>query len=375
VAVYLESVGRKRLDLVGSCDPSHLYERLGMLHASAVNCWNRNREALDVDLDKNAPADQKEGQRRADEIVSSACVPLQALSGQSRGVIQCLNRCQHVGQGTLRPFTYDDVALIEAIGRSFSPQLEIVQAEQRRVESLNRLAHELRVPVVAFRAALERVRNECQTNRYTFQFDHFEEMWTYCDVMNRLLKELDIMRRGSHRIPLIPQPTYLLRKIIAPACRFVRPLLIKAGFDRNAITYSGLDTLPDLNVDPGLMTQVVFNLLDNGIKYYQGAPAEFSMKIEGSSSPDGYELVFRDHGIGVEPNDEAIIFEAGVRGRNAHQYDVNGEGIGLWLARIIVRRHGGDLFLRHNRKPTEFVLRLPHDLVDGPPADDLPEDD
>jgi signal transduction histidine kinase len=296
-------------------------------------------------------------------------VPLQALSGQSRGVIQCVNRWPTGDQGTLRPFTYDDVAVIEAIGRAFSPQLEIVQADQRRIESLNRLAHELRVPVVAFRAALERVRKECQTRGYTFQFDNLEEMGTYSDVMNRLLKELDIVRRGPHRIPLNPQPTYLVRKIIAPACRFVWPLLHKAGFPGNAITYT-VD-IPDLYLDPGLMTQVVFNLLENGIKYYQDDPAKFSMLIEGTRSPEGYELVFRDHGIGVDEGYEDLIFEAGVRGPNAHQYDVSGEGIGLWLARAIVQRHGGDLFLRYNRNPTEFVLRLPPGLVHGPPPDDL----
>ena len=188
------------------------------------------------------------------------------------------------------------------------------------------------------------------------------------------------MRRGTHSIPLVPQKTFLLRKIIAPAVRFVRPLLIKAGFDnsknpKNPISYNKLDKIPDLYVDPGLMTQVVFNLLDNGIKYYQDDPADFTMLIEGSDSAEGYELLFRDMGIGIEPGDEKRIFERGVRGRKAHQYDVSGEGIGLWLARAIVRRHGGDLFVKRNRGPTEFVLRLPHDLDHSSPPENLAVDE
>ena len=58
----------------------------------------------------------------------------------------------------------------------------------------------------------------------------------------------------------------------------------------------------------------------------------------------------------------------------AHQYDVAGEGIGLWLARAIACRHGGDLFLQKNRGPTEFVLSLPSSLVYGPPSDDSAEE-
>jgi len=372
VGVYLASGERERLDLIGKDDPRGLYDR--MKHFSAVNSWNSNRELLQVNLCENAQS------HAGDEMVSSVCVPLQALSGPPRGVIQCLNSSNSVTPATSRPFTYDDVAVIEAIGRSFSPQLAVVQADQLRVESLNRLAHELRVPVVAFRAALERVHKECKTNGYTFQFDHFEEMEIYADVMNRLLKELDLMRRGTHSIPLAPQKTYLLRKIIAPAVRFVRPLLIKAGYDINKsakdlIYYTGLDKIPDLYVDPGLMTQVVFNLLDNAIKYYQGDPADFNMMIEGKNSPQGYELLFRDYGIGIEPGEEQLIFEQGVRGRNAHQCNVRGDGIGLWLARAIVRRHGGDLFVENNRRPTDFVLRLPHTLANTPPPDNLAIDE
>ena len=163
VGVYLASGEHASgIDLVGKDDPGGLYDR--MTHFSALNSWNTNREMLQVDLGQNSQTT-----KLGDEIVSSVCVPLQVLTEQSRGVIpprgviQCLNSSKSVDPGILRPFTYDDVAVIEAIGRSFSPQLAVVQADQHRVESLNRLAHELRVPVVAFRAALERVRNECST--------------------------------------------------------------------------------------------------------------------------------------------------------------------------------------------------------------------
>jgi signal transduction histidine kinase len=383
VGVYLVNDERGRLEMVGKDDSAGLYNEAAMLHFSAMNCWKRNREELHVDLGQGLARSERpitarplaEGEEagRRDEMMSAVCVPLQALSGQPRGVIQCLNRSAATAGGMLRTFTYDDVAVIEAIGRSFSPQLAVVQADKQRIESLNRLAHELRVPVVASRAALARVRKECIANDYKFQFEHFEEMKIYGNVMTRLLKELDLMRHGTHAIPLAPEKTYLVRKIIAPAVRFVAPLLAKAGFKRDAITY--IVDIPELYVDQGLMTQVVFNLLDNAIKYYQGDPAQFSMLIEGNKAAEGFELVFRDQGIGIEPGDEKTIFEQGVRGRNAHDYDVSGEGIGLWLARAIVRRHGGALFVRQNRAPTKFVLRLPHELQYGPPPENISVDD
>ena len=106
-----------------------------------------------------------------------------------------------------------------------------------KVDSMNKLAHEFRVPVVAFRAALERLQYECRANRYTFQFDHFEELWTYCDVMKRLLLELDAVRKGIQSMPLVPKKTHFFTQIIPPAVRFVKPLLQKKKLKASNIKY------------------------------------------------------------------------------------------------------------------------------------------
>ena len=133
VAIYLKELDPQRLELAGSADPNRLHQRTNQAHTSAEKCWRRNRESLYVDLDQSVQDNPHPVLRAADEIVSGACVPLQSASGQSRGVIQCLNRCQDVGQSFLPAFTYDDVAVIEAIGRSFHPTLTF--SRQSRGES------------------------------------------------------------------------------------------------------------------------------------------------------------------------------------------------------------------------------------------------
>lgn len=127
--------------------------------------------------------------------------------------------------------------------------------------------------------------------------------------------------------------------------------------------------MPKLYVDRGLMTQAVFNLLDNAIKYFHGDPASFKIEIDGCNVPTGYEIVFRDGGMGVPDGLEEHIFKMGFRGPNACESDVTGEGLGLWFARGIVRRHDGDLVLRRHRDPTEFVIVLPRYLAQSPPRE------
>ena len=217
---------------------------------------------------------------------------------------------------------------------------------------------------------------ECKENRYSFQHDHFKEMRTYCDLMDRLMMQLDMVRKGPDRIAIDPVLTRLHADIVAPATRFVAPILVRKRLRRAGIRYSNLLEIPRLYLDPGLMSQVIFNLLDNAIKYSKPDDrAGFKVEIEGSSGEGGYEILCRDYGIGVPDGHEERIFEFGFRGPNAEDFDVGGEGMGLWFALQIVRLHGGTLTLRNNRNPTTFRIVLPYGLSTSPPIKVSSEDE
>ncbi len=357
--VYLERPGQqiKRCAETGTIEG---HESLAqVIESLTTKSWKSNRTSIILDL-RNETGSGVEEPLPADVSLPGLFVPLRDSSGRSKGVIACANLCPNACRGNLRPFNYDHVAIIEAIGQAFVPQLETLLADQHRKASMTKLAHEMRVPVVALKAVAERLQHEAKAKGYSFQFDHFQEMALYHDTLVRLLRELDAVRLGTSRVMLRPRPTYLLTDIVAPAKRFVEPLLRKKGFKAGQLVYRDIEKLPSLYVDPVWMTLVVFNLMDNAIKYYRGDAGEFQLEIEGNDTEQGYELVFRDKGIGVPEGMENYIFQEGTRGSNAFEYDVAGDGLGLWLSRAIVQRHGGGLFVRSNRDPTEFVLVLPH---------------
>ena len=232
--------------------------------------------------------------------------------------------------------------------------------------SVNLLVHELRVPAVALRACCDRVRTECERNGYRFSHDYLSEMEIYCDVLARLLQQFDILRKGANDIQLNPRPVPLLSTVIAPAIRFVRPLLIHRRFSSRRITYEGFENLPKLYVDPTLLTQVVFNLLDNAIKYAQKDPDEFTVNITACARDGIYEIAIADFGIGIDLQSVPHVFEQGFRGSRSAAMSVTGFGIGLSLARDLVRRHKGDIVLKNSRSPTTFAIQLPKSLVTSP---------
>ena len=221
----------------------------------------------------------------------------------------------------------------------------------------------MRVPIVAFQAVTERVEFECSSKKVQFRYNHFREMRTYSRQMERLLQDLDLIRKGPHRIVVEPFPTDLRSGIFAPAVRFITPLLRRQGIDGEPIRYSGLDAVPQLYVDPLLMSHVVFNLLENAVKYYHGPRSNFLVEIVAQKTDDYYTFRFRDYGMGVPSGLGESIFEPGIRGQNAYKHHVQGDGLGLWFVREIVKRHGGNVRLSRHSRPTEFIVELPCSLA------------
>ncbi len=82
------------------------------------------------------------------------------------------------------------------------------------------------------------------------------------------------------------------------------------------------------------LEQVLVNLLSNALKFSRGNPIEIGVSVE-----DGVaRLSVRDRGVGIAPSDLSRIFERGVANRER-----GGLGLGLYITRCIVERHGGKI--------------------------------
>lgn len=105
------------------------------------------------------------------------------------------------------------------------------------------------------------------------------------------------------------------------------------------------------------LLQVVDNLIDNGLKY-GGAPVEVAVRRQG----ERVRIQVADHGPGVPPGARTRIFEKFVRLDPEMRTGVNGTGLGLYIARELVERMGGRLWVEPRRdggSGAVFVVSLP----------------
>jgi signal transduction histidine kinase len=160
---------------------------------------------------------------------------------------------------------------------------------------------------------------------------------------------LEMSRLDADRLTLDRQDenlTELVRRIVDQ---------VQAQTDTHQIVVSAA---PDVHasVDAFRFEQVVTNLLDNAVKY---SPDGGTIEVELTQpTPGRVLLTVRDHGIGIPPGQESLIFERFFQGhRTSHR---SGLGLGLYLSRRIVAEHGGRLVAEPaGGGGSRFVLDIP----------------
>jgi two-component system phosphate regulon sensor histidine kinase PhoR len=105
------------------------------------------------------------------------------------------------------------------------------------------------------------------------------------------------------------------------------------------------------------MTNLIYNLVDNGIKYSNEAP---HIVISTSISSNRFLLCVQDHGIGISKSDQKHIFEKFYRVPTGNIHNVKGFGIGLNYVAEVVRLHHGHITLESEPgKGSTFTVSLP----------------
>ena len=116
----------------------------------------------------------------------------------------------------------------------------------------------------------------------------------------------------------------------------------------------GAEPLP-MEGDPKLLFQVMSNLLSNAIKY---SPGGGLIKITVWTEAEQLVVSVQDHGIGIPEADLDRLFSRYYRGSNVS--GIVGTGIGLYLVRMVIELHGGDIAVESREgEGSRFTVRLP----------------
>jgi signal transduction histidine kinase len=112
-----------------------------------------------------------------------------------------------------------------------------------------------------------------------------------------------------------------------------------------------------LRADVASLTNALWNVLDNAVKY-SGEGTAIHVCVE--RKPEGVAVSVRDEGLGIPRDERKEIFRRFVRGEKANRLGIKGTGLGLAMVSQIVQAHGGTVELESEEGAgSTFRLMLP----------------
>jgi signal transduction histidine kinase len=121
-----------------------------------------------------------------------------------------------------------------------------------------------------------------------------------------------------------------------------------------------LDNVPDgsrLVVDRLRLRQVLINLISNAIKFSDRRGA---VHVSVKAASDGYRFAVRDEGIGIAPENLENVFNSFEQVQQPDQRKFGGTGLGLFISRSLVRKHGGEMWVESTLgQGATFRFQLP----------------
>lgn len=372
VTIFLEDLTGKRLLPVGRSDSklewpdnNHFYS----IADDGTHTW-KAWQAREMVFSSTATVGKAREERPSEENDRDEILfaPLARRGGKCHGVVRLHNK-RRASSEVSSMFTDDDAAKLDAIIQTALPRLELLQEQERQLQALARMVHELQAPLVAIRGAVSLMQSELrragfQTDK-VFRRDFPDDVLQWTELMGRLTRNARVFASGPRAETLRPRRTLLLSEVIMPVVRQIRPLLphgVRLDFH-----HEEFETVPPLFVDRNQMQQVFFNLLSNSIKY-GGSSSLVRVLITGGPVGNAYSIFFQDYGTGIAEEERENIFYPGFRGEKASLMNVAGQGIGLYVVRSIVEAHGGSIRVRSCRNPTTFEIALPQQLRHTHPA-------
>jgi signal transduction histidine kinase len=231
---------------------------------------------------------------------------------------------------------------------------------RRKVEDLSRLkdeflsiaSHELRTPVTSIKGYTQLAKTLIRENDLATSEEYLDIALDQIDRMSRLILELlDVSRIETGRLQIRREPI--------PWANFVRDVVHRhhtAFSDRHFhVGVDGDERV--INGDRDRLEQVLGNLLENAVKY---SPEGSDISVDVDDRSDHVVTAVSDRGMGIPTDELGQVFERFHRGRHVSSTNYGGLGLGLYITKQIVERHGGQIWVESREgQGTTFYFSLP----------------
>ena len=219
---------------------------------------------------------------------------------------------------------------------------------------INNMTHELKTPISTISLSSElllRLEDNADPDR----------MRKYAGIIYKENKRLEQQVERVLNIAQLDKDKVTLNKETVSLFSILND--VKENFEFNQASEGGQLSIrketenETLIADPVHLTNVLFNLVDNAVKYCKNIPV---ISITVKAEKEAFRIDIQDNGIGIKKEDLRMIFDKFYRVPTGNIHDVKGFGLGLYYVKLIIEAHKGRIDAKSTpEKGTTFSIWLP----------------
>jgi two-component system phosphate regulon sensor histidine kinase PhoR len=232
--------------------------------------------------------------------------------------------------------TKNDSGRITGAAVLFHDITQMKQADEIRRDFVANVSHELRTPLSILRGYVETLLDDPELPT--------EELHRILEVMKRHSDRLTALTDDLLSLARLESAQTSLQledvRISELFASIVRDWGRKFADKKLRVEVNVSPSLPVISADSARLQEILYNLLDNAIKYSR---PEGKIRLEADRAGDDVVISVTDTGIGIPPEDLPRIFERFYRADKARSRELGGTGLGLSIVKHIAQMHGGSV--------------------------------
>jgi two-component system, OmpR family, sensor histidine kinase BaeS len=247
----------------------------------------------------------------------------------------------------------DEIAQLARSIQQLGEQLQYF--EDTRNEFLSAVSHELRTPLTYIKGYSDVLSKGIIKSK--------EEQTEYLAIINRETKRISFLVNDLFEMSKLQAGKFQLQKELAnvnliaeKVASSLRPALVKKGLEL-ILTFS--EKVPPILIDVQRMEQVVYNLVENAIKYTDNG----FIKIRSFLENEFVVIEICDTGMGIPKEEISKIWDRFYRIEKSRARKTGGTGLGLYIAKQIIESHHGQIKISSvENQGSTFLIFLPREL-------------
>lgn len=222
-------------------------------------------------------------------------------------------------------------------------------------ELLSCISHDLRTPVSTIKAHAEALRDHVAKDEKRRE-EYVITIIQKTDILSKMIKDLlDHFNAQLGQLAIKKEDIYIDEYFET----YEKEWSVFCSHYHTAFQMQA--DLPKLlvSMDVDRISQVIYNLIENGIKYNENVQKEIHLKVWYDEFGHKIFISIKDNGLGIQMTDIPYVFQAFYRAEKSRSIQIPGSGLGLSICKRIVEAHDGEIEVKSKTNVgSEFIFYL-----------------